>query len=93
MNKNIVDKKSFLEIVHAFQTLCLEDDVKNFMLDLFTEAELATLSKRWCILKLLKKGFSQRAVAKDLNVGLCKITRGAKILKNNKPIVIKFLKD
>ena len=93
MNKNTVDKNSFFEIVHAFQTLSLEDDVVNFMLELFTEAELVTLSKRWCILKLLKKGYSQRAIARDLNVGLCKITRGAKILKNNKSIVIKFLKD
>lgn len=91
MNKNIMDKKSFSEIVNVFKSLSSTSDVEDFMLNLFTDAELATLSKRWRILKLLSNGYSQRAVAKELNVGLCKVTRGAKILKKEKTIVTKFL--
>lgn len=91
MNKNTIDEKSFLEIVNAFKSLSSTDDIKDFMLNLFTDAELATLSKRWRILKLLSNGYSQRAVAKELNVGLCKVTRGAKILKKEKSIVTNFL--
>lgn len=93
MNKNAIDKKSFFEIVQAFQSLTKESDVKNFMFDIFTDAELVTLSKRWRILKLLSEGYSQRAVAKELGVGLCKVTRGAKILKNKKAVVTNFLKN
>lgn len=91
MNKNIMDKKSFSEIVNVFKSLSSTSDVEDFMLNLFTDAELTTLSKRWRILKLLSNGYSQRAVAKELNVGLCKVTRGAKILKKEKTIVTKFL--
>lgn len=91
MNKNIMDKKSFSEIVNVFKSLSSTSDVEDFMLNLFTDAELTTLSKRWRILKLLSNGYSQRAVAKELNVGLCKVTRGAKILKKEKAIVTKFL--
>jgi len=93
MNKNVLDKESLTEVVKIFQLLNKEKDIENFMFDIFTDAELITLSKRWQILKLLSEGKSQRAVAKELNVGLCKVTRGAKILKNKKSIAADLLKN
>ena len=45
---------------------------------------------RW-ILKMLKSGNSQREIAKELHVSLCKITRGAAILKDKNAITNKIL--
>jgi len=93
MNKNVLDKESLTEVIKIFKLLNNEKDIENFMLDIFTDAELIALSKRWRILKLLSEGKSQRTVAKELNVGLCKVTRGAKILKNKKSIAADLLKN
>ena len=66
-------------------------DLRQFVLEILTESELADLSKRWRIIKMLNSGYTQREIAKELNVSLCKVTRGAKILKNKNAIVKKYL--
>ena len=66
-------------------------DLRQFLLEILTESELADLSKRWRIIKMLNSGYAQREIAKELNVSLCKVTRGAKILKNKNAIVKKYL--
>ena len=66
-------------------------DLRQFLLEILTESELADLSKRWRIIKMLNSGYTQREIAKELNVSLCKVTRGAKILKNKNAIVKKYL--
>ncbi len=68
-----------------------EKDLRQFLLEILTESELADLSKRWRIIKMLNSGYTQREIAKELNVSLCKVTRGAKILKNKNAIVKKYL--
>lgn len=42
------------------------------------------LVKRWQLMEELIAGKTQRAIAADLGVSLCKITRGAKVLKQKK---------
>ena len=66
-------------------------DLRQFLLEILTESELVDLSKRWRIIKMLNSGYAQREIAKELNVSLCKVTRGAKILKNKNAIVKKYL--
>jgi len=68
-----------------------KDEIYNFLLEILTASEVETLSKRWRILKMLKEGKTQREISKDLNVSLCKVTRGSKILKNQKSVVSKIL--
>ena len=65
--------------------------LKNFMIEMLTKAELETLSKRWRILEMLAAGRTQRAIAEELRVSLCKVTRGAHILKNKNSIAAKYL--
>ena len=65
--------------------------VCDFLLELLTKSELETLSKRWRILSMLAEGKTQREIAQDLKVSLCKVTRGAKILKDNKSVIKKYL--
>ncbi len=68
-----------------------EKEIEMFFSEIFTKSELDTLSKRWRIMEQLALGDTQRDIAQKLNVSLCKVTRGAKILKNNNAISTKYL--
>ena len=68
-----------------------EKEIETFFSEIFTKNELDTLSKRWRIMELLALGDTQRDIAQKLNVSLCKVTRGAKILKNDNAISTKYL--
>ena len=68
-----------------------EVEMINFFKELLTKSEIETLSKRWRILDLLAKGKTQREIAKELQVSLCKVTRGAKILKDKNSVLSKYL--
>lgn len=61
-------------------------EINTFLHEILTDSEIIDLSKRWRILKLLNKNFTQREVAKELGVSLCKVTRGAKILKKQNAV-------
>ena len=88
MNSN----KELSEIIEVIKNLHSEREIAGFFSDVFTETELKTLSKRWRILKMLSEGKTQREISKQLKVSLCKVTRGAKILKDSKSIVTKYIK-
>lgn len=79
------------EISKLVKNLHTEKETTDFFKELLTESEIETLSKRWRILSMLKDGTTQRDIAKELQVSLCKVTRGAKILKNKNSILSKYL--
>jgi TrpR family trp operon transcriptional repressor len=89
MNRNI--NNDITEIASILADGNNAGEIKNFIIELLTEAETETLSKRWRILKMLKEGRTQRDIAKELKVSLCKVTRGSQILKNKKSTVAKYL--
>ena len=68
-----------------------EAEINKFLSEMLTESELSVLSKRWRILNMLSQGITQREIAKELQVSLCKVTRGAKIMKSQGTIVNKYL--
>ena len=55
--------------------------IERFLLELLTPGEAHDLALRWELVELLVGGVSQRQIASRLGISLCKITRGAKILK------------
>ncbi len=55
--------------------------IEDFLSGLFTAAEVREMGKRWALVRLLDDGMSQRTIASNLNLSLCKITRGSKELK------------
>jgi len=66
------------------KTLARCDDpriIESFLLQLFTPSEVEEMGKRWALVCLLNEGMSQRTIAKELGLSLCKITRGSKELK------------
>ena len=83
--------KNLQEISRLVKNLHTEVEIENLFKELLTDSEIETLSKRWRILDLLIKGKTQREVAKELQVSLCKVTRGAKILKDKNSILGKHL--
>lgn len=55
--------------------------IESFLRCLLTPAETADIAARWALVKALKAGISQREIAKNLGISLCKITRGSRELK------------
>ena len=55
--------------------------IARFLRSLLTPTELAEIASRWELVKRLEKGHSQRRIAAELGLSLCKITRGARELK------------
>ena len=79
--------ENILEISKKIKELKTDKEIYNFLLEILTKSEVATLSKRWRILKMLKDGRTQRDISKELQVSLCKVTRGAKILKQKNSVI------
>jgi len=67
--------------------------VQKLFKELLTEKERLDVALRWHLLELLNEGVSQRKIAEMLGVSLCKITRGSKILKDEKSITRRKLKE
>jgi len=82
------------EEVDLVDVFCRIRDSRTMLLffrEIFTEAERKDLALRWKLMKLLKKGMTQRKIASELGISLCKITRGAKIVHNSKSITNQML--
>jgi TrpR family trp operon transcriptional repressor len=55
--------------------------IEDFLRCLLTPAETADIAGRWALVKALRMKKSQRDIARDMGVSLCKITRGSRELK------------
>jgi TrpR family trp operon transcriptional repressor len=74
------------------KSLECEEDICEFFVEMFSDSELSNIEKRWHILTLLEEGKTQREIAHDMHVGLCKITRGAKLLKDPSSLCVRYMK-
>ncbi|UCF96720.1 MAG: transcriptional regulator [Spirochaetaceae bacterium] len=55
--------------------------IREFLICILTKYEIKEIAGRWELVKLLNDGMSQRKIAEQLGMSLCKITRGSKELK------------
>jgi TrpR family trp operon transcriptional repressor len=85
MNKNIRELSELLA--------CTDDpkEIRNFFETILTLKELKDISSRWELVKRLDQGNSQRQIARDLHLSLCKITRGSKELKKKNAVLKRFI--
>jgi len=74
-------KSADMKLADIFSSISDKDDMYRLLNELITKAEMDDLVKRWLLMEQLMAGKTQRAIAKELGVSLCKITRGAKILR------------
>ena len=70
------------ELSAAIARLRGADEAARFLEELFTPSECVELSKRWALMRELLAGKSQRTIARELGLSLCKITRGAKYVRD-----------
>ena len=81
------------EIAKIIKKQNSKDEVVTLLKELLSESEMQTLSKRWRILSMLAEGRTQRDIVKELNVSLCKVTRGSKILKGENSVIAKYFME
>lgn len=80
------------EIAETLASVTDKDFMKDLMLVLLTAGEREELAKRWALVKQLYQGRSQRAIANDLGLSLCKITRGSKELKRENSAFVRIFR-
>jgi len=85
-------EKNIKEISEVLATVEDARLIEGFLTDILTESELNNLSSRWEIVKLLDKGTTQRKIAKDFHLSLCKITRGSRELNKKDSAIRKIIK-
>ncbi len=73
------------KLAETIRSLKTNGRVLSFLKNILTPAELDEIATRLQIIKLLKKGVSQREVAKKLGVGIATVSRGARELKYGAP--------
>lgn len=73
-----------LNLMELSRLLAVTEDselIRDFLESLLTPREIQDLAGRWELVKLLDDGWTQRAIASQLGMSLCKITRGARELR------------
>ncbi|QEN05737.1 transcriptional regulator [Thiospirochaeta perfilievii] len=58
--------------------------IKEFLECILTENEISGVTSRWTLVRRLNEGQTQRGIANELGLSLCKITRGSKELKKER---------
>ena len=79
------------EIADVFTSIDDPALMKRFFEEIFTPAERHDFALRWELMKRVREGVPQRKIASDLKISLCKITRGAKIVKNPESVTNQML--
>ncbi len=69
------------ELVDVFARTTDRKEMEVLFREIFTPSEIDTLTLRWQLLKDLYEGKTQRKIAAEHKISLCKITRGSKLLK------------
>lgn len=76
-----MNRAALSELSEALAAIENKDLIENFLQCILTESEIGEVTSRWTLVRRINKGQTQRAIAKDLGLSLCKITRGSKELK------------
>ena len=79
------------ELIDIFARTNDRREMQVLFQEIFTPNEISTLTLRWQLLKDLYEGKTQRKIAADRKISLCKITRGSKILKTKGSYLKKVL--
>ncbi|MCL2156017.1 MAG: trp operon repressor [Leptospirales bacterium] len=84
---------AFNEVVHILSKITSKKEMEKFLDEILTENERRDISLRWELMKKIHEGIPQRAIASELGISLCRITRGSKILKSKDSLIGKILND
>lgn len=93
MKYNENTKKSLKELCIALTQIDTEKHMQEFLECLLTEAEVVDIANRWLLVREIDRGTTQRDIAKNYGMSLCKITRGSRELKKENGAFRKVLED
>ncbi|MDD4527389.1 MAG: Trp family transcriptional regulator [Candidatus Margulisbacteria bacterium] len=82
---------NYNELINIFASITNKDEMKKFLEEILTDKERISITLRWQLMKDINSGKSQREIASEHHLSLCKITRGSKILKSPNSICKKYL--
>ena len=85
-------RKMLTALAEALVSVKSIEEMENFLHELLTPCELRDITLRWQLLERLANGETQRKIADDLQISLCKITRGSRILKKQGSVCAQMLK-
>lgn len=77
----MIRDKQLNELIELLLSIKNREEMKDFLLGILTPKELEEIPTRLQIVKMLKKGTSQHAIAEKLGVGIATVTRGSKEIK------------
>ena len=86
-----VKRQTLIALAEALVSVETAEEMERFLQEVLTPAELRDITLRWQLLDLLVQGIPQRKIADGLQISLCKITRGSRILKKQKSVCLKIL--
>ena len=84
--------RSLSALAEALSSVSSAEEMERFLRELLTDSELRDITLRWQLLNLLTQGVPQRKIADSLQISLCKITRGSRILKKQDSICARMLR-
>jgi Trp operon repressor len=78
-------------LYQLFQSVRSESEFEELLSITFTQHERDLMLERWRIFEAFDRGLSQREVSKETPCSIVTATRGAKVYRENKEIVKKYL--
>ena len=82
---------AFNEVIQILSNITSQKDMEKFLEEILTENERRDISLRWELMKKIYEGVPQRAIASELGISLCRITRGSRILKAEGSLIGRIL--
>jgi TrpR family trp operon transcriptional repressor len=86
-------ERPIADIYDLFCSVSDKEEMKKLFSEIFTPSEIKAFDLRWELITRLSEGRAQREIAADLGISLCKITRGAKILKTEGGVISSAFKS
>lgn len=83
----------FDEVCSVLCQIRQAEQMKCLLEEILTPSERKDLALRWRLMQMLEEGVPQRKIASELGISLCKITRGAKILKDSRSVSKQYLES
>ncbi len=89
--KHKFDAKALDAVSEVLVSITSAEEMRCFLKELLTPGEVRDITLRWRLLEQLAAGVTQRKIAEELRISLCKITRGSKILKQKGAVTARVL--
>jgi TrpR family trp operon transcriptional repressor len=86
-----LDPKALAAVARVLASISGPEEMSRFLEELLTPGEVRDITLRWRLLELLAQGVPQRKIAEELQISLCKITRGSRILKQKGAVTARVL--